>query len=80
MLISVQVVEDTETLRGDNGELIEVLSRLQDYVQFNICVLFISTLPFSSYCPLLDVKPMVVLNFPQYTKGCFLLNQDSYFC
>jgi origin recognition complex subunit 5 len=57
-----------ETLRADHGDLIEVLSRLQDMVQFNICVMFLSSLPFSSFSGLLDLKPMVTVNFPQYTK------------
>ena len=64
-----QVIEDIENLRNGNGEVIQVLSRLQDYVQFNICTVFISTLPLNSYCSLLDTKPMVVVYFPQYTTG-----------
>ncbi|CAG7835256.1 unnamed protein product [Allacma fusca] len=64
----VVVIEKAETLRDEHGDLIEVLSRMQDMVQFNICVIFLSSLPFSSFSCFVDLKQMVIIDFPQYNK------------
>lgn len=63
----VVVVEGTENLRGEYDDILRFLVSLQDIIQTNLCVIFISTLPPGLYMPNIMDHSIIPIYFPQYT-------------
>lgn len=66
---TVIIIDEAEYLRDNHSEILEVLARLQELIQSNLCVVvFSSIVPSLGFSGICSMRSIPTIHFPQYSE------------